>query len=1197
MPTWKKNVKFWRKDALQVVADSELSIGHVPAPILALVSPTTDVVAASTRTSTTIAPSEGRNQTAEPADEGAYGVKLLVEGESPTIDIVAIHGLDGHREKTWTADNDVLWLETLLPTEIPNARVLTYGYDSRTHSSEHLTHQTLYGHSMSLVSALSLYRRRTKTERRPIVFIAHSLGGIVVKSALIHSNMADVSHNEHLKAIKLSTYGIVFCGTPHQGTDSASWGKVLMNVVSIFQHTSTSLLTHLERDSEWLQIQLEQYNSISSDVFTIFCFESYPTPLFTGGSIMIVPKSSAVVPGVRDAEPVEIRKDHRNLVRFRSSLDDDFQTVVGHLSLMQDKAGERVTQNWKHWEEVKALSTEAFLDDFKIPAVLGYDRNPGFTGRTNDLSRMQDFLSSNKRERSSIPLVIHGTGGIGKTQLVREFIFAHYAEYSSIVWIDARNVQNVRTGIMTFMQRILDCHIERSKVTPPPYLKIAQHLGVSGLVKQDGKTAMLSGESDQIIDACLQWLDRQGNSGWLLVFDNVDDLESFHISDYFPKRKQGTIIITSRRPECSRLGEGQKLETMQLLDSIKLLSKSFRRSIEDTDSDYDEAKRIVEKLGCLPLAIDQAGSYLSMLQKPLAAFLPLFEDNFHRMLRKKPPSAIWQYGEETVATTWEISFKEIQQRDPLAADLLLRCAYLANNDISADFICLGLPAMFADVIDVDEHLSILFSFSLADRKRKDSFSIHPIVHWWARERTSAEEAEEIAVSVRAMVATALESRYLRGLHADVETMQHMVVCETFLTKKPHLDERFHSENRWAIWYAIGDFCSFVDARGEEAEQAYKNALAACKRTFPRDHRITLAVMKLLGQIYWERGQKDDAEKWWKRAYQGHERSAPEAAPEGKFKVLHHLAQLHYDRGEMNEAENFWTSALEGYEGMVGLDHPKTLRIVMCLGLLAKDLDQLDKAEQHLHRFVMGFRKMMDTDTPDSYRALFNLGCLYQLRGDYDKAQKSMNEALDGLQEILKPDHPIVLECVTRLAMVHFEKGDLNKADEMWNQALAGYENAVDPDHTQRLLVMKHLGMIYYIRGDLKRAEAMFIRILVDCEKTLLPGHVDTSNLLYDTHYWLGATLGEIEGRLDDAEKEFEKAQKQYETFPKKDQEQIEGIKRALEDVRKRKEDENEQKRREDEKEQKKSENEKEQKKSKNKKRERLLSYFRSHNDK
>lgn len=84
-----------------------------------------------------------------------------------------------------------------------------------------------------------------------------------------------------------------------------------------------------------------------------------------------------------------------------------------------------------------------------------------------------------------------------------------------------------------------------------------------------------------------------------------------------------------------------------------------------------------------------------MLQKPLHAFLPLFEENFKKTLSKKPPAAVWQYGEETVVTTWEISFEAIQESDPQAADLLLRCSFLASNDISVDFICRGLPGRFA----------------------------------------------------------------------------------------------------------------------------------------------------------------------------------------------------------------------------------------------------------------------------------------------------------------------------------------------------------------------------------------------------------------------------------------------------------------------------------------------------------------------
>jgi hypothetical protein len=125
--------------------------------------------------------------------------------------------------------------------------------------------------------------------------------------------MADVANNEHLKAIKLSTYGVMFFGTPHQGTDSASWGKVLVNVASLFRHTSTALLEHLERDSEWLEIQLEQYNAISSDIFTIFCFESSPTSLPAGRS-MVVSRSG----GTNGAPISDLLADGLESVRGRS---------------------------------------------------------------------------------------------------------------------------------------------------------------------------------------------------------------------------------------------------------------------------------------------------------------------------------------------------------------------------------------------------------------------------------------------------------------------------------------------------------------------------------------------------------------------------------------------------------------------------------------------------------------------------------------------------------------------------------------------------------------------------------------------------------------------------------------------------------------------------------------------------------------
>jgi hypothetical protein len=367
---------------------------------------------------------------------------------------------------------------------------------------------------------------------------------------------------------------------------------------------------------------------------------------------------------------------------------------------------------------IQAIRAEAYTDDFNIPLMIGYDRNPNFTGRTKDLIYIHSFFEDiRQRKRQAVPLIIHGTGGIGKTQLVREYIYAHAAEFSSVVWIDARNLQNVRNSFVGFMQRLLDFYAGKSTSNPPPYVRIARHLGISGLVDDVGHILAHSDVIDRVVSACTRWFEREGNSNWLLVFDNVDDLKTFRISDFFPNSTSGNIILTSRRPECSRLGEGWAVDMMEEQESISLLFKSYGKSIKDNNDgtisgcditlhngqyililsiDSEEARRIVEKLGYLPLAIDQAGSYLFRLSKPLHAFLPLFENNFQTILSKRPPSAVWQYGEETAVTTWEISFKAVQDEDPQAAKLLLLCSFLANDDISTDLLYRGLPGVFSE---------------------------------------------------------------------------------------------------------------------------------------------------------------------------------------------------------------------------------------------------------------------------------------------------------------------------------------------------------------------------------------------------------------------------------------------------------------------------------------------------------------------
>ena len=113
-----------------------------------------------------------------------------------TVDsIVAVHGLDGHRERTWTAENGRLWLRDFLPLELPYARIFTFGYDSILTFSK--SSATIADFAIGLLDELDNVRTGAhvrdqvigvctlvncrQEKQRPLILIGHSMGGIVIK--------------------------------------------------------------------------------------------------------------------------------------------------------------------------------------------------------------------------------------------------------------------------------------------------------------------------------------------------------------------------------------------------------------------------------------------------------------------------------------------------------------------------------------------------------------------------------------------------------------------------------------------------------------------------------------------------------------------------------------------------------------------------------------------------------------------------------------------------------------------------------------------------------------------------------------------------------------------------------------------------------------------------------------------------------
>ena len=125
---------------------------------------------------------------------------------------------------------------------MPKLRVLLFGYNS---SAVFKTSTVgVAGAASNLLDQLRY--KRLSCQDRPIVFVCHSLGGIVVKQALIEAYNADEIHGTTLKAIK----GIAFFGTPHRGGHGAKLGDTIVHVLQTFTgNVRNDIMESLRKDS------------------------------------------------------------------------------------------------------------------------------------------------------------------------------------------------------------------------------------------------------------------------------------------------------------------------------------------------------------------------------------------------------------------------------------------------------------------------------------------------------------------------------------------------------------------------------------------------------------------------------------------------------------------------------------------------------------------------------------------------------------------------------------------------------------------------------------------------------------------------------------------------------------------------------------------------------------------------------------
>ncbi|KAF8470742.1 P-loop containing nucleoside triphosphate hydrolase protein [Kalaharituber pfeilii] len=731
---------------------------------------------------------------------------------------------------------------------------------------------------------------------------------------------------------------------------------------------------------------------------------------------------------------------------------------------------------------------------FNVPINISHvRRNPDFVGREYLLEQLAHEIGEGRAAMDITQVVLHGMGGMGKTQIALEYVYRHRKDYSSAFWINAASEQTTKTSFIQIMEQLIEHHA--SLLDEPDYKHIGNLLGMAGKLDSAGLFSTEKPEEEQlVIKAVKKWLTAKQNNKWLLVFDNLDDLESFDINDYIPSCDFGTIIITSRRRESMQGRRGLEVHQMQNNEAEKLLLTSAKLDLEKLapeERKLEEAAAavaIVQNLGYLPLAIAQAGAYINVQQCLFSHYLREYKTNFNHLLSRK-----WKVGKDdrSVFATWELSFNAIKNQNPKAAKLLSLCAFLDNNDICEDFLRRGMKLATNDT-SLTDSIHLLFSYSIAKRTETyDSFNIHPLVHLcilWKLEM-EPDEYQKYAIEAFLMVASGIDvpegrDREVSDWIFERRNLPHLFAAERQMKYLP-----LEKEESLA---AVDTFHRAYKDHGHygKAEEMCTALLVADEKLLGTNHSTTLGTIYDMAGVYLDQGRYNQALELYQRALAEYEKSLGADHP-STLNTVNNMAIAYEIQGKYSQALELYQRALAGKEKSLGADHPSTLHTVGNMAIVYDSQGKYSQALELYQRALAGFEKSLGADHPSTLGTVQNMAIVYESQGKYSQALELYQRALTGKEKSLGADHPSTLDTVGNMAIVYRKQGKYSQALQLYQRELAGREKALGAGHPSTLLTVHNMAVLYESQEKYSQALELYQRALAGSEKALGADHPHT----------------------------------------------------------------------------------------------------------
>lgn len=718
----------------------------------------------------------------------------------------------------------------------------------------------------------------------------------------------------------------------------------------------------------------------------------------------------------------------------------------------------------RHGREVTVPISEEPLEPARPPKVWRGipPKNPHFTGR-------EEFLLDLHRQLSTgltvlVPIALHGLGGVGKTQIAIEYVYQFATDYELICWISGEVSTQMRDDLA----------------------KLAPDLDVP-----------TGGDLEATLMAVCDALRRQEPyRRWLLIIDNADEPEE--LLRYLPLTG-GHLLITSRNPAWTGYAEPLEVPEFTRQESISLIKKRLS-TIADDDAD-----RLAEQLGDLPLALEQATAWQAESGMSVDRYLALLQERMS-LLEESTPRAY----PRSAAAAWTLAFDDLQQQFPEAAALVQLCSFLGPEPIPYRLLwesrhAADLPEDLASMLQDDIH----FYRAVRQAARRallradfgsETLVEHRLVQAVLRERLSPEERAEMVRLVWRMLVVANPGRPDDSSNWELLSSINRHLRPSGIINAD--DEAARS--------VLLDQIRFLFNRGDHKsshELAEETVTRWRESTGPSDKQ-TLTACRLLGIVLRELGLVEKARSINKDTYERVSDLFGENDENTLVTANSYACDLRMN-GAYEEALTLDESLYQKHQNVFGENDENTFRSA---NNLAIDFRLNGRFPDAYTLDLSTFQRRLQVLGENRWETWFSAGAVgrdLRFLGEYDESARQLEAAILHCRRILDLDHPELVRMRTDYAAVLRRLGRFDEARAEAEACLSLNLQRLGEAHNYTLTVMTILAEVLRMLGEPERGLDYAERVVKASPATYGVDHILVANSEHNYAIALRA-LGEVE---------------------------------------------------------------------------------------